>query len=534
MSQQLYELNHRNFKLLFEKNKNKNWDTWLKIDIDLSEKFISGKQGYTGTLKSIDNESVVCVYKISKDDDNLIEHEFNTMITLESLSKYCFHFHQSYGILPFECNVHYISHPLVPQKNHKCVQRQMLLMQYIPTKFNLRDFLDNETISDEQIIYIIKQILLAIQMAQDYKFTHYDLHSQNILLRNCNPNSYILYVLKPTCQILIPTYGYIANIIDFGFSFIENENKTMTCTLLHTKQGFLSTRYDPISDFKLFLITLTDDIHRSDRKKLYEKLHTINRNLFSGANIQWATGWDNSKQLDPVTLIHNLVQSQVKDSVLFSKENIWFDTFQQLIQLPLSALPYHDLETAMKSFISEFIKFEDRIASKTLLNYILKIFIKYVKLYRSNYLNGDTEESNWAVFQIKKNFLDDYMQIINYHNPSIDYDKLICSTLLLSQCIEGLIYESLQKRFMEKDNQNDIIRIKSIEKIFKIIDINFDSKQNDMLKFKNKTCIYVIDHIRKQNNSFTLDQKNIHEIHKFKNFKLITKYIYNLYLTQLL
>jgi len=528
MSQSLFELSHRNFKKLFEENKDTPWSEWLDIDLKSSQDFTPGKQGFTGILSSKVNQKVSCVYKISKSDDNLIDHEYKILRALDTIASYSPHFHKCYGLIPFESNVHYISHPLQPKKHHKCLQRYMLLMQYIPTKINLCDLLNDDKIRDDQIITVIKQVIISIAMGQKFNFTHYDLHSQNILIRNCNPNTYTLYLFENK-TFLLPTFGNIANIIDFGFSYCGNvDDNSLTCTLVHTKVGFTSSRFDPFADIKLFLISLVDDLHRTERKKLHKKMHNIVRNIFVGMNVQWDSGWDNSKQSDPVKIVHDMIGEYVKTSTLLSSDNIWFDTIQTLIELPLSKLPYDDLETAVKSFVQEFIKFEERIASKTLLNYVLKILVKHVKSYRHFYLKGG-QESKWAVIEIKKLFLQEYSSIIKYHNPLIDYNQLICSLLLMVQCIEGLFYDILEKRYHEKDKQNQIIRLKSIHDFFNVIDINFPIQE--VKPFSTKTSIYVIDHQQEKNAHFYLKSENIKVINELKKYSDIEKYIKNVYLS---
>lgn len=531
MSQSFFELSHKSFEKIFKENASKQWHEWLTIDQKSSENFSQGKQGYTGTLAVLGNagsNKVRCVFKISKVDDNLVEHEYNIINSLEELSNYCPHFHKCYGILPFESNVHFMSHPLKPKELSKCITRNMLLMQHIPSKCNFREFLDDTKVSDENVLSIIKQVIVAIWMSHSVDFTHYDLHSQNILIRNCNPNLFVLYILKDK-TILIPTFGNIANIIDFGFAYSgSTSDKTLSCTLVHTKYGFTSARFDPFADIKLFLITLVDDLRHTHRSSLHRTMYNIIRNIFIGIKIDWESGWDNSKHIDPVRLIQNMVSEYTRESALFSQDNLWIETIQQLIDLPLSRLPYHDLGTAFRSFINEFVKFEERIASKTLLNYVLKILVKQVKTFRAFYLQGG-EQGTWAVIEIKKHFLEEYTKIIKYHNPSIDYNQMICSLLLIAQCMEGLFYDCLQKRYEEKDKQNDVIRLRNMDEFFSVIDANFPSLKT----LSNKSSIHIVDHVRKSNSTFSLKQEHVQIAKKFANSTQTAKYVKNIYLSNI-
>lgn len=536
MSQNLFDINNRKFEIYFNQNIEKPWYEWLLLPEQNNSNYPqikSGKQGYSGVLVHPTNKNLICLYKISKEDDNVVEHEYSILKSLEQLSSYCLHFHKVYGIVKFECNVRLDDQPLIVSEKYKKIEREMMLMQYINNRSSLRELIENISLKDEIIINIMKQIFLIIQMYQDYEFTHYDLHSENILIRDCNPNTFILYVIHNKLY-LIPTFGFIPNIIDFGFSYCKPKTKphSLTCTLLHTKEGYTSSRFDKYVDLKLFLVSTIDDLSRvQERKNIYNKLYNICRNVFSGMNIQWNSGWDNSKIIDPITLVHELIKDYVKESTLLYKSNIWLDGIQQLINLPLSPLPYHELETSCKNFTEEFVKFEERISSKTLLNYILRIFIRIVKKYRNSYISENNEESQWAVLEIKKKFLEEYTQIIKYHIPSINYEKMICSLLLITQCIEGLYYEQLEKIYKEKDKMYEIMRLKTPNDFYNVLDVNFTVEHK---KLNPKSTIIVIDHDNRNTLTFSLNKEQIaiynDIMNKQNNYKDdIPKFLFNIY-----
>jgi hypothetical protein len=528
MSHSLFDIHHRNFEQYFNQNRDKPWKEWL-VQADKHKELNDGKQGFTGILQHPTNKNMCCLYKISKADDNLIDHEYEILNQLKPLAMYCPHIHNVYGILSFDTNLFIDNNPLRIEPKEKIIKRDMLLMQFISHKYNFNQMIEDETIKDEHIINIMKQVILTIYMAQQYNFTHYDLHSENILVRNCNPNLFILYIFDQA-EYLIPTNGYISNIIDFGFSYCNNPS--LTCTLVHTQYGFTSSRFDPCADIKLFMVSVVDDIFREEkRKKISNRLANIVRNIFSGMNIHWSSGWDKSKLVSPVKIIRGLMSDYVKESVLFSTTDIWFDTIQVLIDLPLNPMDYHNLETCVKGFIEEFVKFEERISSKTLLNHVLRIFVNLVKEYRTSYLRGG-EETEWSIFEIKKQFLEKYTQLVNYHVPSIDYDKMICSLLVMSQCLEGLFYEYLEKRYTEKDKQYQIMRVKNILDFYHVLEHNFENTCK--YKLTHKSNILIVDHIHKQSKTISLTKEDFQKIQTLKeDWESISKFIRNTYLSTL-
>jgi hypothetical protein len=531
MSQSLFDLYHKQFEQYFNDNRDRPWDQWLclpKPDDKKNKQAPSdGKQGYVGILHHAQNKNLSCLYKISRVDDNLVEHEYKILLALAPLAQYCPHFHHVYGVLDFDSNVHYDdSTPLVHNKRSKVVRRQMLIMQHIAHKYDFHDMIDDESIKDDWILNVMKQTLLAIHMAQSLRFTHYDLHTENILIRNCNPNLFLLYLVDEQNQFLIPTNGHVPNIIDFGFSYCDTPSNALTCTLVHTQDGFTSARFDPYADLKLFFISTVSDIAKEDcRKKISPKLLNITRNVFSGMNVSWISGWDRSKQISPVRIVHELIRDFVQASILFAKSDLWFDTIQQLIELPLQPLPYHDLEKACRSFIEEFVKFEERIVSKTLLNYILRVLVRHIRTYRTSFLKGG-EEGAWAILEIKKLFLEEYTQLVNFHVPSVDYEKMVCSLLLMTECIEGLFHDYLEKRYKEKDMQYDIMRCKTPLDFYQLLDCNFPSTMKPLTL---KSQIFIIDHPHQKSKTISLNKQDLTVIENLKDTGLIARYLRNLY-----
>lgn len=534
---------YKKFFHYFQANRNYLWDKWLQIASTSPSS--GGKQGYVGILEHPTNSNLSCLYKISKVDDNLVEHEYKILKALEGLCAYCPHFHRAFGIVPFFGNLHLGDSPLEYNTKTKIVERSMLLMQNIPHKYNFREMIEDEQIKDDLIINVLKQVVLCIYFIQAYRVTHYDLHTENILIRTCHSNMYLLYILDSNTQILLPSNGFIPNIIDYGFGYGDVPENDLTCTLMHTQVGFTSARFDPFADIKLFLISTVDDIAReSIRDRIAPKLQNIVRNIFSGINVQWTCGWDNSKQLSPIVLLQELIKDYVGCSSLFSKSDLWVDSIQELIQLPLSPMPSHDFKTAFEGFLSEFIKFEDRIVSKTLLNYILRILVRIVKKYRSAYLNATDKFS--IVSNIRSAFMDEYCSLINFHSPSIDYERMVRHLLMISECMEGFFYDILEKRYQEKDRQYEIIRLQNILDYYRVLDYNFPISQDryDIRGVNIKSSILVIDHLRQKSKLIYLKNHShaLPALDKFKHSirdadllnKTMAKYFCMLYEAELL
>ena len=118
-----------------------------------------------------------------------------------------------------------------------------------------------KTQSEHMWLSILLQILVALQVAQDYiEFAHYDLHSSNFLIRQIeSPYNVIMQAeLKSGEKINIPTFNFIPVIIDFGRAHVYfetqpdyAENRTTFqrhFTYNDGTQGVQSTKFSAVYD----------------------------------------------------------------------------------------------------------------------------------------------------------------------------------------------------------------------------------------------------------------------------------------------
>jgi len=89
---------------------------------------------------------------------------------------------------------------------------------------SLAKFLKNPNLTFEQFFSIYGQILLALEVAQrKYKYAHYDLHGNNIIIRKC-PTKYSIFLDDKEYRV---NSEYVPVMIDYGFStFIDKKEYT--------------------------------------------------------------------------------------------------------------------------------------------------------------------------------------------------------------------------------------------------------------------------------------------------------------------
>ena len=143
-------------------------------------------------------------------------------------------------------------------------------MDYVDNSCKFYNYVRSKEINDNIIFSTINQVLMAIKIAQiKKKFSHYDLHSLNIMMKKCDYDAVFVYVIDKDTQFAIPTRGHYPIIIDFGFSYIKDmEDGPLYPSMAHTDAGFMSDRFDWVSDPKLFLITISAELESKENQKI--------------------------------------------------------------------------------------------------------------------------------------------------------------------------------------------------------------------------------------------------------------------------
>ena len=509
---------------IYNKNKDEKWDNWLEYQETFSK---PGKQGLVGILK-IKNTENHCVFKISQYLNYLVEHEYTVMSGLNEISLFCPHFCRSIGkikcILDPKCRKS--GNPFNIESKYP-IEKDVLLMEHIDNSTKFYNYIRSKKIKDDIIYSIIKQVLLCIAIAQKKRFTHYDLHSFNIMIKKCDKDMVFLYVLDEENQYAIPTFGYYPVIIDFGFSYIENmEDNPLWCSLAHTDVGFMSDRFDWVADPKLFLVSVLYEISKNRINKNSKKFNRIVKNLFSNLKIDWDSGWDNDENNGAADYVTKKLSKYNNISSLFDEyEHYCVDIIQSLIILPLESQSYSNIDKSYTIFLNEFVKIENDIGNAFYNIYIFKNIVDFARDIRSQYYNKDTRNSAVSYF---RNKIHEIIQTITkFCNPkNIHYEKMLCSLLMLAKNTEGILYNIIKDRMESKEKQYKKLPVQSIEQIYAIIEINIP----DTYVYNNNTIIYTINSITKNNTITQLTHYDISQIEEINECHNISKgtFLYDL------
>jgi hypothetical protein len=476
----------------------------------------SGKQGILGLFVNPDTGKKY-VYKISQYLNFLIEQEYSVMEGLRELNDYCPNFCKTFGIFRTRMSEHFRKEDNPFDVDTRSIEGSVLIMENVEHSRKLYRYIKNKEIPIEIIMSLIKQTLLATMMANENgKFTHYDLHSNNVLVQPCPINSVFLYVLDENRTYLVPTYGYLATIIDFGFSYHNNcQNRPLFGALAHTDIGFIPAVNDSLTDMKLFLTSVSNEVNDYKPCKNASIFRQLVMNIYGKCNVDLECGWDvHDEDDDTNTSISDYLlkkmDNQFKRSKFFRNQGHHVvDLLQSLILLPIRQRKTEDdLEDLAGILITEFAKLEREIESEFYNLYMMKQIIDGVLRNREAYLNRDTREKAVATF--KSEILEELDKITKFCQPKINWEKLLCCMLCLGKCIENLCHNKLKTLLSEKKASYNNMLLRTPTEVYEAVDANTPSH----FYFNEETVVYIWDANEKKSGKFTVPAEWVDEINQ--------------------
>ena len=102
--------------------------------------------------------------------------------------------------------------------------------------------------------------------------------------------------------------------------------------------------------------------------------------------------------------------------------------------------------------------------------YILRKLIDLARDVKKYYIKSPRE----TIEHFKQELLKIIDTLVEFFNPKdLDYEKLLCSTYVFSECCEGILYEAVKEKIEEQDEYYEDLDITSPEQMFACLEINF-------------------------------------------------------------
>jgi hypothetical protein len=482
------------------------------IDSKLIEN--QGKQSLTKlvTILLKDRRKIKAIYKVSQYYDYTIRKEYDTMRDLQILRSYCPYFACPLLFeirkekIPTPEEMELINEEIITDDDISEREREVLYIEYVGDHNNpnneLQDLLSDNKYTDDELISIVKEILIAILFGeQERRLCHYDIHNGNVILNSISKNSVILHVLSDDLAFLIPSNGYVISLIDFTLSYSENLNATnFFGTLNQTNVGYDPTSFDPLFDARLLLTNVKNNIN--SERSMHKPFSKFVETVFKNHKYDRLRGW-NTFDIEYVTKIVGDEISRICDkinhrkSIFFKDSDYCADLLFPLITYPLdSNIPEIDMTTPINIIVSEFEILIDGFSNNEDLQlYLLKfIVLKAIKTI-DRYINKNTRyiavrEFNDVLFQFLRT------EVPFYQIPSaFSCEKLLCGLAGLSACLESIVVRELK----EVSNLKKLDKIKS--------DNRFPNTQSILIELMNlfpqqitfnpQTVIYVFNAVNK-------------------------------------
>jgi len=423
---------------------------------------IRGRQGITGILNLKSNNKNI-VFKVALQLDRSIEHESMIMKKLNSLRPFCPHFVGNLGMLEIPLSNEFISEPeehSLFKNSDDYFPSKVMLMEYVSpvSLYHLCKYLFNRK---GVVISALSQIMIALDIAQTkVKFTSYDLHLENVLVRQIEEDSLFLYKHKGE-NWLIPTFGFYPVIIDLASSYVEDvEGQPQNTSIDNYHRGLQPTVFDQLNDVHHLLISTL--AYLAPKAYVYDHLHTMFLHLFRHVPVMATRGW---KRL-PHDLLKLVSKKIIDDCPDVASSDLFLEYGIEIIDLlnGLIVLPWTDGTDGTdgtdradgtednKSFTVHFdplfkelqkIYDMNAVKSSSEFLYIVRETVELVNRYRESF----TTDANTL-----KKFIEEWKQKILFiikketNIPkTLDFETLFKSALHVADCLSYNYYSYAQE-----------------------------------------------------------------------------------------
>lgn len=240
----------------------------------------------TADLSEVSN---FCILKAAKNDSTKTDLIHELAIAYECTNKlreYVPNFAMIYGM--YSCSSPYVSDNENREVLSWCISNEMPVDYVIYEKINGISIDDYCRIcSEDEFLNQYLQIMFALRLAQQkYAYSHNDLHSENVMLRESDKTVYIRYE-SGMGVVYLKSKKYIATMIDYGMSYAQHYDSDGNLVILGSPSssdlsayGVYKNSPNPIMDvYKLLCMCLATmlSFKNSSFNKLSQLLRFFNK-----------------------------------------------------------------------------------------------------------------------------------------------------------------------------------------------------------------------------------------------------------------
>lgn len=140
-----------------------------------------------------------------------------------------------------------------------------IMYEYVDNSVTLTEFISTFSRIEDVISLYIQSVLSVLYANQRFAFTHYDLHGENILVRNVNVDNFQIRYSYKSVDYFVKAWN-IATIIDYGLSYYEKEGEGRSSSEIKLEQAFIYPDQDhPYHDIYKLFMSITDIAFSEDK-----------------------------------------------------------------------------------------------------------------------------------------------------------------------------------------------------------------------------------------------------------------------------
>lgn len=451
------------------------------------------------------------VVKVSKHLDFFVRHEDEVMRDIVTLASWCPNYSWSYRSLSLRINTESYeteADPLEIKEGDKFIYQDVIVYMYVKGSVTL-----TSKLSLKNSMCFIQMITAAIVCGQNsIEFVHYDLHSDNILMRKCDPDIFCVYRFKNR-SLIVPTAGYIPMIIDYGSVYTNSlTQRPVYGSMLATDAGYLTGIYDPVFDLQVFLSGTSTDLEQIDRLANNSFRRWV-AGLFAPLNIDIENGWDINNDYCAngyvVQSIRECERAKPRSRYFTRHTDDCVSVLQSLTTYPCTDRGIGNIKKAYDTFITEFVKIENEIRSDLFRGYALMILTDVVR----------------EGLPLSVNFTDRMMRVTPFYAPpeGVDFDALRTSMLQMGSIIGTIYARMFADKIAEKTERYSLLPYKSAEDILfamaKLYPVN--------IRLGSDSQIFVIDSVNKKRFPLRLSAEEIDAMEDYTQLE-VSSYIHGI------
>lgn len=328
------------------------------------------------------------------------------------------------------------------------------------------DVLRNRLLESKDTLCMLKQVLVSLVAAQHVmNFTHYDLHVENILVRETRIGLHI-YIMPDGYVYPVETHGLCPIIIDYGYAFVDRF-QTLLPSLYFNSSGFTPYKSDPLRDAFTLLCSINAEI-KNPSKLLAETKSLFKPIVAKAYGLEWEHGWlEGFTSAKKTFQKHLAIKNNIRSDSIISDTAMMADLLIGLVPTTLEQPSHYWPKRSSTLNLGEPIEYQQAVFEFYLLWFYIEeelnnfgleaIFLKLlIRAVKEDNLMGIQDN-------VRKTFSRDF---------DVEYPTLFRNLIYMADKLTLAIKEMNHKDTKRLDNIYSKLTVKNLKDVLQRLDKN--------------------------------------------------------------